>query len=227
MNTYSFSLALVAIMATNAAAFSPAPAFTMTGPSFATRVASSTTSSSSSSADDAEPQNVAEAASKPVMEATSAAEAPVAPKKKKAAPPKKSSNDGVFSPVVKTAKTVMGATELNKLRGKVIGMHSEVIGNFVDTSESAFGKTVLKQFFKLADADRNGTLEEEELVAFMQSLGFDFLTAKQMHGIFERADADKDGHIDEEEWMKTAPKTLRTNLIKLAKKNGHDMGLLA
>jgi hypothetical protein len=30
-----------------------------------------------------------------------------------------------------------------------------------------------------------------------------------------------------EEWMREAPKTLRTNLVKLAKQNGGDLGLLA
>jgi hypothetical protein len=161
------------------------------------------------------------------MEEKPAQMAAVAPKNKAVAKMKAHGKDGLFSPVVKTAKTVLGEDTLNKIRGKAIGLHSEVIGNFVNTAETPFGQTVLKQLFTAADADRNGTLEESELEGFLMSLGFSHLNAKQIHGIFERADADKNGHIDMEEWMKEAPKTLRTNLIKLAKKNGGELGFLA
>jgi hypothetical protein len=133
--------------------------------------------------------------------------------------------DGILSPLVKVIKNVMGDSELNQLRGKVIGIHSDVIGNFVDTSDSAVGQVILRQLFALSDADHNGTVEETELERGLRSLGFD-LNSKQIKGIFERADANHDGHIDLEEWMKEAPKTLRTNLIKLAKKNGGELGLL-
>jgi Ca2+-binding EF-hand superfamily protein len=61
----------------------------------------------------------------------------------------------------------------------------------------------------------------------LQLLGFSWLQSKQIQGIFQRADLDDNGAIDFDEFMKEAPKTLRTNLIKLAKKNGGDMGLLA
>jgi Ca2+-binding EF-hand superfamily protein len=121
----------------------------------------------------------------------------------------------------------MGEEELNKLRGKVIGMHSNVITDFVGTSEGIFGQSVLKQMYAAFDADRNGTLEESELEKVLKTLGFSYLNAKQVNGIFERADADHDGHIDEEEWKADFPKTLRKNLTKLAKKNGGDMGLLS
>jgi hypothetical protein len=161
------------------------------------------------------------------MEEKPAPVVPVAPKKKAVAKKASHGKDGLFSPVVKTAKTVLGEDKLNKIRGKAIGMHSEVIGNFVNTAETPFGQTVLKQLFAAADADRNGTLEENELENFLMTLGFSHLNAKQIHGIFERADADKNGHIDMEEWTKEAPKTLRTNLIKLAKKNGGELGFLA
>ena len=33
--------------------------------------------------------------------------------------------------------------------------------------------------------------------------------------------------IDFEEFVKECPKTLRTNLVKLAKENGHDLGFLS
>jgi hypothetical protein len=154
---------------------------------------------------------------------------PVAPKKKPS--PKKGGaahgKEGVLSPVVTTLKAVVGEEELNKVRGKVIAMHSDVIKGFVDTADSPIGQTVLKTMFAVADVDKNGTLEENELNQALETLGFRFLNEKQMHGIFERADTDKDGHIDLDEWMEEAPKTLRTNLVKLAKKNGGDLGLLA
>jgi Ca2+-binding EF-hand superfamily protein len=52
------------------------------------------------------------------------------------------------------------------------------------------------------------------------------LKEKQVKGIFERADTDENGTIDLQEWMTEAPKTLRTNLTKLAKKNGGELGFL-
>ena len=153
---------------------------------------------------------------------------PAAPKNKPT--PKKGAahdQDGILAPVVTTLKAVVGEDELNKVRGKVIALHSDVIKSFVDTADSPVGQTVLKTMFAVADVDKNGTLEENELNEALESLGFRFLNEKQKRGIFERADADKDGHIDLEEWMSEAPKTLRTNLVKLAKQNGGALGLLA
>lgn len=41
-----------------------------------------------------------------------------------------------------------------------------------------------------------------------------------------RGDLDLNEVIDFEEFCAAAPKTLRTNLIKLAKQNGNDLGFL-
>ena len=49
---------------------------------------------------------------------------------------------------------------------------------------------------------------------------------KQVDGIMNRADVDDNAVIDFEEFVKDAPKTLRTQLVKLAKKNGNDLGFL-
>ena len=133
---------------------------------------------------------------------------------------------GVFSPVVLLSKKVLGEEKLNKLRAKVISLHSDVIAGFVDTYETTAGRTVLKQLFELADRDNSGTIEQHELQVALQALGFEWLQDKQVSKIFERADTDANGAIDLDEWMREAPKTLRTNLIKLAKKNGDGMGLL-
>jgi hypothetical protein len=150
---------------------------------------------------------------------------------KKAAPKAKAGGAhntvGVFSPIVLTAKKVVGDERLNKIRAKVISLHSEVIGGFVQTYDSPIGRSVLKSLFEVADVNKNGKIEEEELAAAMHLLGFSWLQAKQVQGIFKRADLDENGDIDFDEFMKEAPKTLRTNLIKLAKKNGADMGLLS
>jgi Ca2+-binding EF-hand superfamily protein len=125
------------------------------------------------------------------------------------------------------AKDVLGEEQLNKVRAKAISLHSDVISNFVDTSNSAFGQTVLKALFNVVDTNRNGVVDEEELAQALTKLGFEWLKDKQVKGIFERADRDNNGRIDLEEWITEAPKTLRTNLIKLAKKNGGELGFLA
>lgn len=134
--------------------------------------------------------------------------------------------EGIFSPLVSLTKEVLGEKELNEIRAKAISMHSDVIGKFVATAESSVGYSVLKALFTIADRDRSGTIEEEELREALIALGFD-LKPKQISGIFQRADADENGALDFDEWRKEAPKTLRTNLIKLAKKNGGELGFLA
>jgi hypothetical protein len=152
---------------------------------------------------------------------------------KKAAAPKPKAKggpkhkEGLFSPVVLAAKQLLGEKNLNSIRGKSISMHADVIAAFVDTAESEIGQSVLKNMFLLSDRNRDGQIEEQELVTAFRALGFDWLKEKQVRGIFERADSDSNGFIDINEWIQEAPRTLRTNLIKLAKKNGGDMGLLA
>jgi hypothetical protein len=158
-------------------------------------------------------------------------ETPSMPTQKKKTPPKKAAGGhaktGLFAPVVLVAKNVLGEEQLNKIRGKVIAEHSKVIGSFVETSKTEFGETALRTLFQIADANKNGSIEEHELVAALQTLGFDHLKEKQIKGIFERADKDANGAIDWEEFRTEAPSTLRTNLIKLAKRNGGDLGFLA
>jgi EF-hand domain pair len=150
---------------------------------------------------------------------------PAVPKKTKPAGAKH--KEGVFSPLVIFIKELMGDKELNELRGKVISIHSDLIATFVETSESTFGDAVLRALFRLADKNGDGAINKDELRTAVQSLGFTWLQDKQVEGLFERADADGNGSIDIAEWVTFAPKTLRTNLIKLAKKNGDEMGLLA
>jgi len=133
--------------------------------------------------------------------------------------------DGVFSPVVYWAKGLLGDEKLNNVRAKFISVHSDAIKNFVSTADSDSGTKVLKVLFDAADKNKNGKIEAEELEAALKTLGFRFLKEKQIKGIFARAGGEK-GYITLEEWMEEAPKTLKTNLVKLAKTNGGDMGLL-
>merc|ERR1719157_34749 len=149
------------------------------------------------------------------------------PKNKKERAATAVSSSGLFAPAVLLTKDLVGVTKLNKLRAKIIGMHSDVIGKFTATAQTEFGNQVLKVLFDLADKDGNGTIDEKELTVALRALGFDFLKEKQIAGIFKRADSDKNGKLDFEEWEKEAPKTLKTALTKLAKKNGHDLGFLA
>eukprot|EP00594_Rhizosolenia_setigera_P005350 CAMPEP_0178942904 /NCGR_PEP_ID=MMETSP0789-20121207/2266_1 /TAXON_ID=3005 /ORGANISM="Rhizosolenia setigera, Strain CCMP 1694" /LENGTH=225 /DNA_ID=CAMNT_0020622391 /DNA_START=169 /DNA_END=846 /DNA_ORIENTATION=- len=153
---------------------------------------------------------------------------PTLPKKKpivKKAPAH--GTEGVFSPIVRVAKTVVGDDEINKIRAKVISVHSDTIKGFVDTSDSPFGQATLSVLFKLIDKDGDGKIDSDELKEAVSALGFSWLQEKQINGILKRADTNNDGQVDYEEFIKEAPKTLKTNLVKLAKKNGGDMGLLA
>ena len=153
---------------------------------------------------------------------------PVAPAKKKTPAPKKNAahKEGIFSPIVVAASAVLGSEQLNKVRAKAISMHSDVIKSFVGTSDSPFGQSVLQQLFKYVDTDRSGYIDKEELSKALSLLGFKWLKEKQVNSIFDRADVNNDGIISIEEFMTEAPRTLKTNLVKLAKNNGGDMGLL-
>ena len=155
-------------------------------------------------------------------------EAPPTAKKvprRKVAP--KHGADGVLAPVVLLAKDALGDERLNKIRAKAISLHADVIGNFIDMTSSPAGRSLHKILFDAVDRNDNGMVEEDELAEALRALGFDWLKEKQVQGIFKRADADDSGYIDFDEWISEAPKTLRTNLIKLAKKNGGRLGLLA
>jgi len=143
--------------------------------------------------------------------------------------PKKRGNphkEGVFSPIVVAGKTVLGGNGLIKIRAKIIGLHSDLIKSFIATSDSDTGKAVLRQLFKIVDTDNSGYLDKDEVMVALNALGFNWLGEKEVDKIFARADANGDFEISLEEFMIETPKTLKMNLIKLAKQNGGDMGLL-
>eukprot|EP00804_Cyclotella_cryptica_P030596 CCRYP_020012-RA/>CCRYP_020012-RA protein AED:0.20 eAED:0.20 QI:0/-1/0/1/-1/1/1/0/250 len=134
--------------------------------------------------------------------------------------------EGILSPLVYAANSILGKEELNKLRAQVISLHSDIIKSFVDTADSELGKAVLRQLFVVTDRDNSGYLDKEEVSRALGLLGFKWLEDKHVSKIFERADLNDDGEISLEEFIEEAPKTLRVNLVKLAKNNGGDLGLL-
>lgn len=134
--------------------------------------------------------------------------------------------EGIFSPLVYALKGAMGKDKFLKVRGKVISLHSGVIKDFVDTYDTNFGMNVLVKLFAIADKDGNGSIDKEELALAFETLGFSWLKEKETEKIFDRADKDKNGQIDFDEFVQETPKTLKTHLVKLAKKNGDEMGFL-
>lgn len=158
----------------------------------------------------------------------------VASKKKNAPPlalqkkkPAVHSTDGPLAPLVLWLKDLLGDNQLNQLRAKSISLHSDVIKSFVDTSDSQLGQSVIAQLFQIADADRNGVIDKDELRDALHTLGFEWLQDKQINGILQRSDTNENGTIELEEFKMAVPKTLKTNLVKLAKQNGGALGLLA
>ena len=156
--------------------------------------------------------------------APAAAVKKAAPKKPRKTPP--GHKEGVFSPLVYGAKAVAGEKNINKLRGKFIVMHSKTITDFVATHESEFGSSVSQFIFNAMDKNKDGTIDEEELALAFESIGFTWLDEKKVSKIMERADKDNNGILDYEEFKEELPKTLKANLIKMAKENGAEMGLL-
>ena len=126
--------------------------------------------------------------------------------------------DGVFAPAVVLTKEVMGVKNLNTLRARVIKEHTTIISKFTDTADTSFGDTVLKLLFELADKDGNGTIDEVELQRAFNAIGCGFIPEKTINGMFVRADKDGNCGLDYEEWCVAAPKSLKTALVKLAKK---------
>jgi len=135
--------------------------------------------------------------------------------------------DGIFSPLVKLAKRVVGKERFLPFRAKVIAKHTEVIQSFVETSDSPLGCMALSKLFEIADMDGNGSIDRDELKVALDKLGFSHLTDDQVDAILKRADSDDNCEIDYDEFVKEAPKTLKVNLVKLAKNNGAELGFLS
>merc|ERR1719183_1598589 len=124
--------------------------------------------------------------------------------------------DGIFTPVVTGAKAVLGESELKALRSKVIKAHGEVMGKFIDTSDTRIGVFALRQLFKAADKDGTGSVYPEGLKAVLNALGFSWVDDKKAETLTKKGKSD-DNSIDFEEFRRMAPTMLRQNLMKLAK----------
>jgi len=135
--------------------------------------------------------------------------------------------DGIFTPVVQGAKVIVGEQQLKEIRAKVIKLHGELMGNFIDTADSPTGDFALEQLFKAADTDGSGKLDKEELKVALQKLGFSWMEDAKVEKVANKGDKDKDGLIDLDEFKKLAPTVLRQNLMKLAKENGAELGFLS
>jgi len=137
-----------------------------------------------------------------------------------------SGKQGIFSPLVEAAKATLGEDDLKQLRADVIVKHSKVIGKFVDTSQTKFGRLALKTLFEAADSNGDGVLTPQEIKDACAALGFTWIDEDKSKSLVERADVDENDVIDFEEFVSSTPKVLRTNLIRLAKQNGNDLGFL-
>ena len=136
--------------------------------------------------------------------------------------------DGLFTPIVEAAKNVMGEDRLKKLRGEIIKAHGNVMGDFIDTSDSKLGQWTLQKLFEYADEDGSGELDKEELKAALKKLGFEWLDDdKKIGQVVSKGGKNDDGLIDFEEFKKLAPTLLKQNLKKLAKENGSELGMLS
>ena len=98
--------------------------------------------------------------------------------------------NGIFSPIVRLAKRLVGKERFLSFRGRVIGAHTKVIQAFVDTSDSPFGCLALEKLFELADLDGDGTVDRDELERALKKLGFYHLSSGQIDSIMKRADED-------------------------------------
>ena len=135
--------------------------------------------------------------------------------------------NGIFTPLVKLTKWAVGEDRFLSFRARVIGEHTKVIQAFVDTADTPFGCIALEKLFDIADVDGSGTIDRAELELALKKLGFTHLTESQIDTIMKKADGDDNCVIDYDEFVKEAPKTLKTNLVKLAKNNGAELGFLS
>lgn len=135
--------------------------------------------------------------------------------------------DGPFTPTVVGFKVLMGDENLNSLRNYFIKLHGDAQTAAIDTHDTEMGKAMMGWLFDQADKDKNGTIDKQELQEAMQKLGFDWMDEKRIDKFIKKADDNKDEVLQYEEFAKTSPKFLKQSLLKLAKKNGADLGFLS
>lgn len=70
--------------------------------------------------------------------------------------------------------------------------------------------------FSIVDADRNGTLDRQEVEATAREMGYSWLRSSHIDRIVQMGDTDGDGMIDMEEFVKEAPLKLKHRLADMA-----------
>eukprot|EP00929_Paragymnodinium_shiwhaense_P012196 TRINITY_DN11895_c0_g1_i10.p1 TRINITY_DN11895_c0_g1~~TRINITY_DN11895_c0_g1_i10.p1 ORF type:complete len:184 (+),score=59.58 TRINITY_DN11895_c0_g1_i10:86-637(+) len=135
--------------------------------------------------------------------------------------------DGLFTPTVAGLKVLLGDQNLNSIRNYLIKLHGDAQAAVIETHPSEFGQATMSWLFEQADTDGNGTIDKQELKDALHRLGFDWMDEGRVDKLFKKADKDDSESIDLEEFKTTSPKFLQQSLIKLAKKNGADLGFLS
>eukprot|EP00929_Paragymnodinium_shiwhaense_P082847 TRINITY_DN4385_c1_g1_i4.p2 TRINITY_DN4385_c1_g1~~TRINITY_DN4385_c1_g1_i4.p2 ORF type:complete len:184 (-),score=44.20 TRINITY_DN4385_c1_g1_i4:315-866(-) len=135
--------------------------------------------------------------------------------------------DGIFTPTVMGFKVLLGEENLDAIRRYLIKAHGDVQAAALDTHETTLGQGAMEWLFTQADKDGNGVIDKEELKDAVQRLGFTWMDDKKVDQLFKKADKDGNEEIDLEEFKTVSPKYFKQSLIKLAKKNGADLGFLS
>jgi len=135
--------------------------------------------------------------------------------------------DGPFTPTVVGFKVLMGDENLNSLRNYFIKLHGEVQEAAIDTHETETGQALMGWLFEQADKDGNGVIDKAELMEAMEKLNFSWMDEKRIDKLIKKADKNDNEVLEYEEFAASSPKFLKQNLLKLAKKNGADLGLLS
>lgn len=128
-----------------------------------------------------------------------------------------------MSPAVDGAARLLGRETVRRARAAVIKEHARVIGNFVDTGDTPLGQVATRILFDTADTNGDGWIDSEELAVAFRRLGF-HVTDGQRDAIMRRAGPYE--LLSYEAFCAEAPRTLRIQLVRLAKRNGERMGLM-
>uniref|UniRef100_A0A7S4JQS7 EF-hand domain-containing protein n=1 Tax=Odontella aurita TaxID=265563 RepID=A0A7S4JQS7_9STRA len=110
------------------------------------------------------------------------------------------------SPVV---MTIRGLSE-----ERYVEQHARVTSK---TSNSAVGQAALVHLFALADTNRDGKLNREELEAAADNFGFTWIKDDRLGDIFKGGN----GTVTFIEFARNAPNSLKMNLAKHAKEDGN------
>eukprot|EP00929_Paragymnodinium_shiwhaense_P059131 TRINITY_DN29600_c0_g1_i1.p1 TRINITY_DN29600_c0_g1~~TRINITY_DN29600_c0_g1_i1.p1 ORF type:complete len:183 (-),score=65.12 TRINITY_DN29600_c0_g1_i1:434-982(-) len=135
--------------------------------------------------------------------------------------------DGIFTNTVVGFKVLLGQENLVSIRNYLIKLHGDAQAKLIETHETEFGQATMEWLFKQADTDNNGIIDKAELTDALQRLGFNWMDETRVDKLFKKADKNENEEIELDEFKATSPKFLQQNLLKLAKKNGSDLGFMS